>query len=477
MIFNSLTFAVFLPIVLSLYYRLRHRGQNILLLFASYVFYGWWDPRFLILLFISTVVDYFAAKRIGNTDSERIRRAALAMSLCANLGILGFFKYFNFFTDSAIQLLASLDLTISRPILDIVLPVGISFYTFQTLSYTIDVYRGKLTPCRDFATFALYVSFFPQLVAGPIERAERLLPQLEQPRRIAFSAVQEGLLLMLLGYFKKVGIADALAPTVDVVFASPDRMSGYTLLIGLYFFSIQIYCDFSGYSDIARGVARLLGVDLMVNFNQPYFSASITEFWRRWHISLSSWLKDYLYIPLGGNRKGRRRTYINLMLTMLLGGLWHGANWTFVIWGGLHGVYLAIHKWFRRSQRIAISNTNSSLTSRAVTACKIIVTFHLVVLSWAFFRSPTFTSAIGYVAGVLTWQDGKDWIGEFEILMAGIPVLLLAAIEVGQYRTRSHVFLLQWSWAVRGGLYAMIAILVLVSGGIDGGVPFIYFQF
>ncbi len=316
-------------------------------LVASYVFYGYWDWRFCSLLLISTVVDFFVGRAIARVRRSARRKRLLWVSCVVNLGILGFFKYFNFFVDSVQEVAAGLGLSVDFLHLNIILPVGISFYTFQTMSYTIDIYRRKLEPTHSLVDFALFVAFFPQLVAGPIERARNLLPQIAVMGRPTRTQVADGLVLLTVGYFKKVLIGDACGRIVDHIFGQPDLYRSPELLAGLILFSIQIYADFSGYSDIARGLAKLLGIELMKNFEQPYLSANITEFWRRWHISLSSWLRDYLYISLGGNRRGNARTYLNLMTTMLLGGLWHGAAWTFVVWGGLHGLYLAVHKMLR----------------------------------------------------------------------------------------------------------------------------------
>jgi alginate O-acetyltransferase complex protein AlgI len=352
MLFNSFVFVLFLAIVLPVYYALSHRWQNRFLLVASYVFYGYWDWRFLGLLAISTVLDFALALLIAGTDSPRRKKRRVALSVVVNLGILGFFKYFDFFVDSAAVLLESAGLQANLPMLRVVLPVGISFYTFQSMAYTIDVYRGIQPPTRNLLDFALYVAYFPQLVAGPIERASRLLPQIQSPRRVGQAQWERGAQLILWGYVKKVAIADGLAPYADAVFRDPSSFSGLSLWLGVYCFAVQIYCDFSGYTDIARGVSQLLGIELMENFRQPYLSRNITEFWRRWHISLSTWLRDYLYVPLGGNRRGPAMQYRNLMITMLLGGLWHGAAWTFVVWGGLHGLFLATHKYMTRGRKI-----------------------------------------------------------------------------------------------------------------------------
>ena len=327
MLFNSWEYFVFLPVVLLLYYSLTRRWQNHLLLAASYIFYSWWDWRFTVLLVISTIVDFYLGIAIHQAEEPRHRRRLLVISCIVNFGMLGFFKYFNFFSDSAAHLLQSLGLHAHPIVLQIILPAGISFYTFQTMNYVIDIYRREMQPTRNILTYATFVSYFPHLVAGPIIRAELLLPQLENERVVDNQKFRGGCLLILIGLFKKVVIADSLAPDVTPYFTHPATYSSLVLLKGLYYFSLQIYCDFSGYTDIARGTSRLLGIELPENFNQPYLSQTITEFWRRWHISLSSWLRDYLYIPLGGNRRGRLRTYGNLMLTMVLGGLWHGANW------------------------------------------------------------------------------------------------------------------------------------------------------
>ncbi|HTS19122.1 MAG TPA: MBOAT family O-acyltransferase [Verrucomicrobiae bacterium] len=377
MLFNSWQFFVFLAVVLALYYSLATLPQNRMLLVASYFFYGWWDWRFTSLLMISTIFDFHISIAIDNASNPRRRKLLLLASILVNFGMLGFFKYFNFFIDSAAHVIQWFGLQPHLPVLRIILPAGISFYTFQTMNYVIDVYNRKMKPTTDFLTYALFVSYFPHLVAGPIIRAEVLLPQLLRKRIVTNEHLNTGGALILIGLFKKVVIADVLSPDVQPFFTTPHAFSSLLLLKGLYYFSLQIYCDFSGYTDIARGVSRLLGIELPENFNQPYLSRNITEFWRRWHISLSTWLRDYLYIPLGGNRRGRVRTYINLFITMLLGGLWHGANWTFVAWGFLHGLYLAAHKFYLEVRSSAVSVTSNWLTN----ALKVFVTFHLVALT------------------------------------------------------------------------------------------------
>jgi alginate O-acetyltransferase complex protein AlgI len=476
MLFNSLAFAVFLPVVLAGYYVLNQRAQNLWLLAASLVFYGWWDPRFLLLLAVPTVIDYVCALRIAGARSREARKRYLLFSVATNLAILGFFKYFNFFVDSAVVAIEALGLEASRPLLEVVLPVGISFYTFHELSYVIDVYRGHLAPVRDFSVYVLYVLYFPQLVAGPIARASSLLPQLVRKREVTWEHVRAGLVLMLVGFFKKIGIADAVAPLVDERFLDPAACSGADLLLALYLFSLQIYCDFSGYTDIARGVSKLFGIELLLNFNHPYFAENITDFWRRWHISLSTWLRDYLYVPLGGNRGGTLRTYRNLMLTMLLGGLWHGASWTFVVWGGLHGLYLSVHKYFLehrapRAERLAPVAGGARLL-------KIAATFHLVALAWIFFRADSFAAAWAYLVGIATWQPAGAvqplaWLDP----RLAVLVVTFLALEFVQARDGEQTSLLRYHWAARGLSYAWLVVVTLAFGGIGVQIPFIYFQF
>ncbi len=419
------------------------------------------------------MIDFIAGKKIHfNTDAGS-RKRYLLISVVANLGILGVFKYFNFFAESLATLLGGMGFHPNLPILRVVLPVGISFYTFQTMSYTIDIYRRRMPATLNFVDFALYVSFFPQLVAGPIERAAVLLPQIAAPRVITRTMVVSGLNLILMGYFKKVAIADTLAPFVEQMFSSPGSHSSGELLSGMYAFAFQVYGDFSGYTDIARGVSRLLGFELMENFNAPYLSRSITEFWRRWHISLSTWLRDYLYIALGGNRKGSFRTYINLFLTMLLAGLWHGAAWTFVAFGALHGVYLTVERLRLRGRDIDISWPNSAL-GWARNLGAILLTFHLHCISLILFRSPSVSSAIEYMKGILR----ADRISEI-----GLPVIfamtVLTAWDAIQIRTGTHTWLAGLPKPMKFALAQMVIVSVLAAAvhHVNTVVPFIYFQF
>ena len=471
MLFNSWEFAVFLLVVLALYWSLNWRAQNVFLVLASYFFYGWWDWRFLSLLLISTVVDYFASHRIAASETESRRRGYLLLSLGVNLGILGFFKYFNFFAGSLQEAASLFGWGLDSFTLRVLLPVGISFYTFQTMAYTIDVYRGRQAPAKDWLSFGLYVCYFPQLVAGPIERAQHLLPAFENPRSVPRTALRGGVQLMLIGYFKKVAIADAVAPHVNEIFTEPGTFGAPALMLGVILFALQIYGDFSGYSDIARGVSRLLGIELMVNFRQPYLAENITDFWRRWHISLSTWLRDYLYIPLGGNRRGRWRTSINLFITMGLGGLWHGASWNFVIWGLLHGVYLSVHKLWTRFRGEAAPE--STLWSRAPAR---LLTLAAVGVGWVFFRAPTLPTAIQYLTGMLNYTSLQMPSMELVVTTTFYGALVLL-LDTPMYRLNNEMlFTDRHSWIVRGLAYAgMIWILVFV--GESGARPFIYFQF
>jgi D-alanyl-lipoteichoic acid acyltransferase DltB (MBOAT superfamily) len=467
MLFNSIEFLYFLPAVLLGAALLPQPWKNRFLLVASYFFYGSWDWRFLALIFLTSAVDYNVGKVLYRIEAPQQRRRLLLISVCVNLGILAFFKYFNFFINSAAALLETAGLHPSIPVLRIILPVGISFYTFQSMSYVIDIYRRQLTPAPGFLQYALFVSYFPQLVAGPIERASRLLPQVLSPARITPGRINFAISLLVIGYAKKVLIADTVAPEVDRIFASPEEMSAGMLLRGAYLFALQIYGDFSGYSDIARGVSELFGVRLMINFNQPYLSLSITEFWRRWHISLSTWLRDYLYIPLGGNRHGRWMTYRNLMLTMLIGGLWHGANWTFVVWGGLHGVWLAAER------ALGIGQEDGKGRLAPMDLLRGALTFHLVVLGWIFFRAPNVEAAFTYLGGIAELTGLSD-IGWLPLAMAAALVL----IDLPQRLTDEHAAMLRVPWWIRSPVYASVCLLTLgrlLWGG--GETPFIYFQF
>jgi D-alanyl-lipoteichoic acid acyltransferase DltB (MBOAT superfamily) len=470
MAFNSVQYALFLILVVVVYRTLRRRGQNVLLLVASYVFYAAWDWRFLSLLLISTATDFLVGRAMGRSTDDFRRRRLLAISMTVNLGLLAGFKYFNFFVESAAGLLNAAGLEADWVTLTVILPVGISFYTFQTMSYTIDVYRRKVEPTQDLLGFAVFVAFFPQLVAGPIERARRLLPQFAVRRSVARGDhLWSALHLIGLGLFKKVVIADAVAPHVNSAFAAAGSAGWLTLLVGLVGFSLQIYGDFSGYSNIARGSARLLGIELMVNFNQPYLARNISHFWRCWHISFSTWLRDYLYIPLGGNRGSEVTVYRNLMITMLLGGLWHGAAWTFVVWGALHGLLLALHRRFR--SRTAGSELDPP-TLRTLPS--VLVTFTGVTLTWIFFRAATFGEAWDYLGGLMTLRPGAV---SASAVWTVVPALLVTiVIDLAQRRAGMHEAIGRWPAVARGLAYgAGVTTFIVFSG--NAPVPFLYFQF
>lgn len=474
MLFNSFVFFIFLGVVLPIFYALeKNRSRNLFLIIASYVFYGYWDWRFCSLLALSTIIDFFIGKSLFLTLNERKRKYLLILSLISNLGILSLFKYYNFFADSFQSFSQSLGLTTDYLHLNILLPVGISFYTFQTLSYTIDIYRRRLDPTSSFIDFALFVSFFPQLVAGPIERAKTLLPQLSQKYSPSKQQLKEGVELIILGLFRKVMIGDTAGRLVDQVFGSIESYRSIELICALILFSIQIYADFSGYSHIARGTAKLLGIELMKNFEQPYLSRNITEFWRRWHISLSTWLKDYLYISLGGNRKGKIATYKNLMITMLLGGLWHGASWNFVIWGGLHGLYLAIHKLLLREKKVATHKIQKIDPSILV---QIVGTYILVLFTWLFFRSTSWHSTKLFFSKVVNWE-GSDHTFLFLSITSSYIIAVLV-LDILEYVSNSHTYLLGIKYkGVRNGILCALLTVTFIYMFQAEPTPFIYFQF
>ncbi|MBI2378463.1 MAG: MBOAT family protein [Deltaproteobacteria bacterium] len=473
MTFDSAEFVWFFLGVLALYAVLSHRAQNILLLIASYFFYGYWDWRFLGLLFASSVVDFHLAQAIEATVDVRKRRRLVTASLALNLGFLGFFKYFGFFVSSANEALTTLGLGSLGGTLEVVLPVGISFYTFQTMSYVVDVYRGDVRACRRILDFALFVSFFPQLVAGPIERAGDLLPQLESPRTLRRQEISEGFALLLFGYYAKVVVADNFAPFVERGFHDPASKPGLVVATAVYSFAIQIYGDFLGYSSIARGLGLILGVKLMHNFRMPYFAKDPSDFWRRWHISLSTWLRDYLYIPLGGNRRGSGRTRFNLAATMLLGGLWHGAAWHFVAWGAFHGALLAIHRELVR----ILPPARELAWARPL---KIAAYFQLTCVGWIFFRSeqikdvPIVLRRFG--EGILDLGSlGGDSLRV--LLLAG--VVLAPLVIVDALRERAGDMNAPWTrgpLGLRAALLVSMFVLITLSGVVEGA-EFIYFQF
>jgi D-alanyl-lipoteichoic acid acyltransferase DltB (MBOAT superfamily) len=472
MLFNSFEFGFFFATCLALYAVLPQRAQNRMLLAASYLFYSAWDWRFCGLLLLSTAIDYVAGLRIAGTDDPRRRRWWVTFSIVANLSILGAFKYAGFFAESLRDFAQLFGLSVPEFALDVVLPVGISFYTFQTMSYSIDVYRGGLAPIRDPFDYALYVAFFPQLVAGPIERARRLLPQIQQSRRVTAEGIGLGLWLVTWGLFKKVVVADNLAPVVNAVYAPGASPTSAELIVATYAFTFQIYCDFSGYSDIARGTGRILGFDIMRNFRLPYAATSPAEYWGRWHISLSTWLRDYVFFSLGGNRGGRARVAGRILFTMGLGGLWHGAAWPFVLWGLFHGGWLILHRallpWLRRV-------APASRPGRAAWhALRVVVTFHLIAFSLLLFRAetlPQIATLLGVLAGAFEVGMAGAWLAPFAFIVA--PLILM---QVLQARSDDLEPVLRWPLPLRTGVYALVFLAILLFGE-DGGQPFIYFQF
>ncbi|MFA5164191.1 MAG: MBOAT family O-acyltransferase [Candidatus Omnitrophota bacterium] len=475
MLFNTYQFALFFLIVYPLYLISGHKWQNRILLVSSYIFYGCWDWRFLSLLALTTAIDHYCAVKIYGTEDIRRRKFFLGISVCSNLTVLGFFKYFNFFASSLQDLLSVFGLHAEMRFLNIILPVGISFYTFQSLSYTIDVFRRNLKPAPRLQDFALFVSYFPQLVAGPIERATHLLPQVLAPRRISIDRFFEGCYLIFWGLFEKVYIADNLAKTADAVFSAPAPYNGIQVLLALYAFAFQIFCDFDGYSNMARGLGRIMGFDIMVNFNLPYFSTDPREFWQRWHISLSTWLKDYLYIPLGGNRRGELITYRNLALTMLIGGLWHGAAWTFVAWGAYHGMLLVLYRIFQ-PYLAKVPLIKSRLMNGAWTFVRAVFFFHLVCAGWLLFRAGSMAQAWDMLYAVLYNLRVTQYTpipSYFWLMASSLSILLI--VQLSQRARGDLMAVFKWPRALKTALYGIMFYLILFYA--SPGYHFIYFQF
>ncbi len=484
MLFNSIDFAVFLPLVFSIYWILgtkNIRYQNLLIVISSYVFYGWWDWRFLSLIAFSTLVDFSIGRLLERNNESRKRKMLLSISILVNLGFLGFFKYYNFFLDNFVAAFSFFGTEVSPNSLEIVLPVGISFYTFQTLSYTIDVYRKKIKATHDIVVFSAYVSFFPQLVAGPIERASQLLPQFSNERHFDYHNAVLGLRQMLWGFFKKMVVADNCARFANEIFNNSQDLNGSALALGSLFFAFQIYGDFSGYSDIAIGTARLFGIKLMRNFAFPYFSRDIAEFWRRWHICLSTWFRDYLYIPLGGSRGGTSMKIRNTFIIFVISGLWHGANWTFIVWGALNALFflpLLLAKKNRSNMDIVAFDKHLPSFKEFIS---IAATFALTLFAWIFFRADNLAHAIQYVNGVFSFSF-------FEVPDIGMnkkffqTIFFIGILVVTEWFYRGHEFPFDFqndrikvSRPVRYLLYAVIVIVIVVFKG--GQQEFIYFQF
>ena len=481
MLFNSTTFLIFLIIVFVVFWKTSKyslRWGNVVLLTGSYIFYGWWDWRFLILIIISSAIDFFIGNQIFKSKNHRNRKLLLIATISANLGMLFFFKYFNFFIDSFKTLFAPFAATDQWNTLNIILPVGISFYTFQTLSYTIDIYNRKTEPAQSALSFFTFVAFFPQLVAGPIERARNLIPQFKIKRGFSYSQGKSGLKLILWGLFKKMVIADQLAEIVNAVYASPENFNGWGIIIATFLFGFQIYCDFSGYSDVAIGTARLFGIELMTNFRTPYFSTSFREFWRRWHISLSTWFRDYVYIPLGGNRGGSIKSARNIIITFLISGLWHGASVTFLIWGGIHGVLFTAEQFI---------SANFSINSKLRNLAGFVITFMAVNFAWLFFRAENWDHVEILITNILTPQtsdfnsllslliDSQHFTAPGRMLLFVFPVFILIEILMGKKEFNN--LLINSPKYVRWGFYYAILFSILFFGVLNSAPQFIYFQF
>lgn len=478
MLFNSIDFAIFLPIVFMLYWFVADRNlklQNFLIVAASYLFYGWWDWRFLSLIIFSTIVDYIVGRKLRNEDNPTSRKLLLWTSIIVNLGFLGFFKYYNFFLDNFNTTFSFFGAEIKANSLNIILPVGISFYTFQTLSYTIDVYKRKLEPTKDFIAFSAFVSFFPQLVAGPIERATHLLPQFYKKKVFEYDKAVDGLRQILWGLFKKIVIADSCAEYANLIFNNSSDYSGSTLVLGALFFTFQIYGDFSGYSDIAIGTSRFLGFDLKRNFNFPYFSRDIAEFWRRWHISLSTWFRDYLYIPLGGSRGGTVMKVRNTFIIFIVSGFWHGANWTFIVWGALNAIYflpLLLTKNNRNNLEVV---AKGRFLPNLKELSFMLLTFGLTVFAWIFFRAENITHAMSYIDGVFS----SSLFSIPTIFPLTIIVLIIFFIMIEWSGRESQYAIanlgLNWNRPFRYAMYYAIIIVIFWFSGKEQ--EFIYFQF
>ena len=472
MLFNSIEFFLFLPIVFVLYWFVFNKSlriQNLLVLLSSYIFYGWWDFRFLALIFISTVCDYLIGLYLASSVYKKNKKILLFCSIFINLSLLGFFNYYNFFIESWINFSYSLGYEIKNVwALSIILPVGISFYTFQTMSYTIDIYRNKLSPTKDFISFASFVSFFPQLVAGPIERASNLLPQILKKRDFSYKQGIQGFRLIVWGLFKKVVVADKLAPIVENIFSNYQDFEGGTLWLGVIYFAFQIYCDFSGYSDIAIGLSKLFGIELMSNFKFPYFSRNIGEFWRRWHISLSSWFRDYIYIPLGGSKKGKWKSIRNILIIFIISGFWHGANWTFIIWGLYHSI-LFIPSFIFKANRKFVNSViaEKGLLPSLRETFQVLVTFLLITIGWVFFRNKTLNDSFEYLSIMFSSFSLKY---PFDSVFIYITILIsLEYLIRREERLKADYFKFDWV------IFLILSLLIYLDLGSEK--QFIYFQF
>lgn len=477
MLFNSLEFIIFFVVVIGLYYILPHKFGWVLLLISSCIFYMAWRMELIVLILFTTFVNYFCALKIHNSNSPGLRKNILILSMAINFGLLIFFKYLMFISHSFKWIYEYFGLIYPIGEFDIILPMGISFYTFQAASYTIDIYRKEYEPEKNFFKFALFITFFPQLVAGPIERADNLLGQLFTEKSFDTDNFSMGIKYMLMGFFKKIVIADRVAMLVNNVYNNVTDYRGIALIIATFMFTFQIYCDFSGYSDIAKGSAKCLGINLMENFDKPYLSASIKEFWRRWHISLSTWFKDYVYIPLGGSRCSLVKNYRNLFVTFMISGLWHGASWTFVIWGMLHGVY-----------QIIGSIKNKIIPFRLPKILSVPITFCFVAFAWIFFRGNNISDCVYIVQNLFSDFDSLSFqyayetmlglgLGSFEIVMVTVCILWLMVTELISYKSNIHLLLNKLPFVFRLAYYYCVTVAIIALGVFGSGGEFIYFQF
>lgn len=478
MLFNSISFAIFLPIVFFLYWfgtKGNLRAQNILLLVSSYFFYSCWDYRFLFLLLFSTFLDYFTGLRIHQASSKVNKKVWLWISIGINLGFLGLFKYYNFFAASFAEGLSDLGFSVHPWTLHVILPVGISFYTFHGLSYVIDIYKDRIKPEKDFVEYSVFVSFFPLLVAGPIERATHLLPQIQKERKFDYSKAVDGLRQILWGLFKKIVIADGCANYANMIFNNSAEFSGSTLVLGAIFFAFQIYCDFSGYSDIALGTARLFGIELLRNFAFPYFSRDIAEFWRRWHISLSTWFRDYLYIPLGGSKGGVWMKVRNTFIIFLVSGFWHGANWTFIVWGFLNALFIMPSILFNTNRKNLDIVAQGRYFPSIREIFSMLITFSLTIIAWIFFRAESVTHALKFISGIFSQSifSAPEVKPYTLLLLVSLFMIIEWLGREQQYAIAS--FGVKWKRPVRWSFYTILLLIIFSYSG--GEQQFIYFQF
>ena len=498
MLFNSIDFLIFIPIVVVIYYIIPMKYKHIWLLISSYYFYMCWNAKYVLLIFVSTVITYLSGILIDKVEKTwsdvdklgKYKKLILALSFVSNLGILFYFKYINFTLDIVTRVLSKMNISMNVPVFDVILPVGISFYTFQALSYSVDVYRGEVAPEHDFFRYALFVSFFPQLVAGPIERSKNLLTQLREPRKFDFGYAFDGILLMLWGFFLKIVLADRIAIFVDTAYGDCEHYQGIYLIVATVLFAVQIYCDFSGYSSIAMGTAKLLGIELMDNFNAPYLSTSVADFWRRWHISLTSWFKDYLYIPLGGSKKGILRKYLNKMIVFMLSGLWHGAQLTFVVWGTINGLYQVIGEILMPIREKVSDALGVNRDSEGFCVLRAIVTFTMIDFTWIFFRADSLGRAVYIIKSIFnaeniwTLFDGSLYncgLDEknFRFMLIAVIVLLVADFLKRKGIMVREIILRQDGY-IKCLVVSLSILMIMVFGKYGpayNAVNFIYFQF